>query len=310
LQEFQALLIKSGFVIDEHQRVSHPQGKRVVLVGDLIDKGYAVKEVIEFAYINRDVFYMVIGNHENFVYKALKGIFKKSDMPSQDIVNEYFSTYYLLSEPVEPKVPREPVQPDESTTDPSKFKQLMQRYEKAAKEYEKERVEYEILSEEYSKFSLLTEEEKHDRRELKEKFFAVCEAMKSFYVHKDFIVTHAPCESKYLGKISADGLRATRDFRYPKRESFPNFAEYMHQFDEHTKFVREDSDDFYPIHVFGHVMTKEMSRFKNKINIDTGCVAGGELTAIQIVKGRIFSDSVKAGEKVKTHNEQLHNFFY
>ena len=49
---------------------------------------------------------------------------------------------------------------------------------------------------------------------------------------------------------------------------------------------------------------------KNKIDIDTGCVAGGELTSIVVGKYRkIVTESVPAGEKLKGNKHELYNFF-
>ncbi len=245
--EFIVLLKKNGFAIDENLKVTHPDKKTVLLVGDIIDKGYAIKEVVELVYANLDTFFMTIGNHENFVYKTLSGILKKGSLPSQEVIDEYFNSIEIF---------------------------------------------------------------KNDE-DFKLKFFKIVESMKSFYVHKNFIVTHAPCEKKYLGKISSDALKATRDFRYPKRKDFESFSEFMHEFDERTQFLRTESNEFHPFHVFGHVMSKEMSRYKNKINVDTGCVSGGELTSIIIDEdSKISQESVAAGDKIKDNKKQLHNFFY
>ncbi len=244
-EELVLLLKKNGFVIDENLKVSHPTDKRVLFVGDLIDKGVDIKKVVEFVYANLDVFYLVIGNHEHLVYKKVSGTLKKGGLPSSEIVEEFFNSIDLF-------------QSDE---------------------------------------------------ELGRKFIAVAESMKNFYVHKNFIVTHAPCEKKYLGKISSKALKATRDFRYPKLRDYESFAEFMYEFDERTQFMRDESSDSHPIHVFGHVMSKELSRYKNKIDIDTACVAGGELTSIQIDSKRNISFETIASINNK-EEKQLHNFFY
>ena len=246
-EEFVALLQLNGFLVNEDFKVTHPEGKCVLLVGDLIDKGYAIKEVIELVYANLDTFYMVIGNHENLVYKKVSGALKKGSLPSSEVVEEFFNSIDLF-------------QNDEI---------------------------------------------------LKEKFFKVFESMKSFYVHKNFIVTHSPCEKKFLGKISPKALKAARDFRYPKKGDFEDFASFMIEFDERTLFLRNESSDFHPIHVFGHVMSKEMSGYKNKLDIDTGCVSGGELTSITIDKYlKISKKSVLAGDNIVDNKKQLYNFFY
>lgn len=244
--ELLSLLEKNGFIIDEQKKVSHPENKIAVFVGDLIDKGYGIKEVIEFVYLNLDVFFLVVGNHENLVYKSVSGVIKKNDMPVKENMDEFFSSYFLLQE-------------DE---------------------------------------------------ELKFKFIAIFEKMKNFYIHKDFVITHAPCEKKYLGKIDSVSLRKTRDFRYPKRRDYNMLFDFIIDFDERCEFVSSEANDYHPVHIFGHVMSKTASKFKNKIDIDTGCVAGGELTSVVVGKYRkIVTESVPAGDKLKGKGHELHNFF-
>ena len=143
--------------------------------------------------------------------------------------------------------------------------------------------------------------------ELKVKFMKVFESMKSFFVHNDFIVTHAPCEKKYLGKISNEALKMARGFRYPKERDYEDFAGFMCEFDEKTKFMRDDANELHPIHIFGHVMTKDISQYKNKINIDTGCVAGGSLSSIEIENNRKFS--TKFILSINKSDKRFYNFF-
>jgi hypothetical protein len=307
LEELKETIIQHGFVIGADMRVSHPAGKRIVLVGDLIDKGYAVAEVIDFVYANIDFFYMTIGNHENFVYKALKGLFDKSSFPSDEIVAEYFGTYLLLKDYVKPVEPVEPKIPVSSIEEPIGLAE-MQKYEKRMKDYVGQKKRYDILLSEFEQYNSLSEDEKKKRKETREKFFKIFESMKSFLVHKDFIVTHAPCEKKYLGKLSDAALKATRDFRYPKMADFKLYSEFFYEFDERVSFLKEEANDSHPIHVFGHVMASEVGKFKNKINIDTGCVAHGSLTSV-VIKNRkdITIHSVPAS--FKTHVAPLYKFF-
>lgn len=65
-------------------------GKLPVFAGDLIDKGPNVKEVIEWVDSNPCI--VVMGNHENFVYKYLKGIITEED----PVVLSYFDSIDLF----------------------------------------------------------------------------------------------------------------------------------------------------------------------------------------------------------------------
>ena len=69
---------------------------KLVLVGDWIDKGKRTKEIIEFLYENREHFYLVLGNHENFVDKYIRGEVQGVD---QELIHSYFeSTQVLLKD--------------------------------------------------------------------------------------------------------------------------------------------------------------------------------------------------------------------
>jgi len=290
LDEFKELLILNGFVIGEDMRVSHPEGKKVVLIGDLVDKGYDIIGVIEFAYANIGVFFMVLGNHESFVYRLLKKLASTKDS-TPELRKEYFETYELL---------KEYQKPDED--------KLYEKYIYSIEEKEIVSSKEDFLEEYYRENPVPTPQEIKRITEVREKFFAVVENMKSFFVHKDFIATHAPCESKHLGKINDASLKAARDFRYPKQSDFEDFSSFMYEFDLRTAYLRIEANDNYKFHIFGHVMTKEVSRFKNKICIDTGCVSGGKLSALTIKGKKITINHVENTGKTKKQKE-LFNFF-
>jgi len=194
------------------------KNKLILLLGDLIDKGYGVREVIEFIHNNLEWFKMVKGNHENFVYRYLKGDISTKDLPPQDVIDTYFDSIKLFES-------------DE---------------------------------------------------ELKNKFFEICELMKPFLKHDDFVVTHAPCDQKYLGKLGSVSERNQRTIVYPKSQDFDNPQEYLENKYNFFKFFREQASKSLPYHVFGHVSTKSLSKLHNKINLDTGAVSGGHLSSIII----------------------------
>lgn len=242
--EFVDLIQGEGFIIGEDMKVSHPNGRKILLVGDLIDKGRDIPKMIELAYANIGIFIMVIGNHESFVYKVFKGL-----MPGTSITDvmkkEFFQTLDILEE-------NEP---------------------------------------------------------LKEKFYAVVEAMKEFYIHRDFIVTHAPCDVKYLGKISSTALKSMRDLKYPKTRDYKSFGEFIYEFDEMIEFVKAQAREFHPLHIFGHIVTEEVSVFKNKIAIDTGCASGGELTGLYVLAPGHTAIVTEKSLTKKKDNQKFYKFF-
>ena len=227
--------------------------KRIILVGDVIDKGYNTAEVIEFIHNNMEMFYMVKGNHENFVYKFLKGLegneeigIKSKDLPPQDVIDTYFDSIELF---------------------------------------------------------------KSDE-ELKQKFYDICESMKPFLKSEHFIVTHAPCDQKYLGKLGATSERKQRTIVYPKRKDFDTPQEYLTAKSNFFSFFREQASRSLPFHLFGHVSTKGVAIKLNKINLDSGAVSGGHLSSIIINHfGRNLQRKVPAINS-KIIKKELNDFFF
>lgn len=245
--EFISLLGKHGFEISSNGRIFHIQdGKTIVLVGDIIDKGYDIVKVINLVYNNIDHIKMVLGNHENFVYKYLKGLIDEKTGPGKEVIDEYFNTIYILQE-------------DE---------------------------------------------------ELKNKFFKIVESCKGFFIHRDFIVTHAPCSTKYLGKLSGNALKAQRDYKYPKYTAEMSEEQYSEVLFKEFEFLRKEAVRNHPYHIFGHIMTMKSNGFFNKVNIDTGCVAGNKLTSVIVnPNGKLFFVDATSYDNEKLKKERLINFF-
>lgn len=123
-----------------------------------------------------------------------------------------------------------------------------------------------------------------NNEELKELFFGLYESMYTFAYNDKFIVTHAPCENKYLGKSDKKSLKAMNTYMYPKRASFTTEEEYLQAREDAFQFLIKDGEHNAPYHIFGHVMTKAIFWNKNKVGIDTGCVAGGMLASVIFMK--------------------------
>lgn len=66
-----------------------------ILAGDWIDKGKRTAETVEFLHRNRERFLFVKGNHENFVYKYLRGEIKGID---GELLDNYFDSIPVLQE--------------------------------------------------------------------------------------------------------------------------------------------------------------------------------------------------------------------
>lgn len=95
IHDLQGLLRSCGYRIEDGKlsATERVQDTDIILVGDWIDKGKATKATIDFLYDNREHFWFVLGNHENFVYKYLQGEVSGVD---QELVRTYFDSIQVL----------------------------------------------------------------------------------------------------------------------------------------------------------------------------------------------------------------------
>lgn len=95
VDELKALLVSCGFQIEGNQllETGKVSGAKILLVGDWIDKGNRTREIIDFLYENKDQFLFVLGNHENFVYKYLRGEIKGVE---EELLHAYFDSTEVL----------------------------------------------------------------------------------------------------------------------------------------------------------------------------------------------------------------------
>ena len=209
--EFIALLRMVGYDIVKNKIIHSPY--QLILIGDYVDKGPQVRQMVEFLYENKDSILLIIGNHENFNYKYLSGQLKPSDDNSKLITN-YFQSIRLFES-------------DE---------------------------------------------------ELKKKFFELFAMSYHSIGNVFFVLTHAPCKIKYLFNEDSKSQRHQRTIVYPKSD-IGEEDDILTIRDEFFTFLKEEEAvDF--THVFGHVMLSDIHNYKNRIGIDTGCVAGNKLTAM------------------------------
>lgn len=99
VDDLKGLLLDHGYKIEDGQLLATDKLKhtKLILVGDWIDKGKQTKEIVEFLHRNREHLYLVLGNHENFVDKYVKGEIHGVD---PELLHTYFdSTQVLLNDP-------------------------------------------------------------------------------------------------------------------------------------------------------------------------------------------------------------------
>lgn len=102
VEELKGLLLSHGFAWDGSRLVvtDKVRDTKVILAGDWIDKGKNTREIISFLAANQEHFLFVAGNHENFVYKYLRGEAKGVD---PDLLETFFDSIQVLAEDEELK---------------------------------------------------------------------------------------------------------------------------------------------------------------------------------------------------------------
>lgn len=97
--------------------------------------------------------------------------------------------------------------------------------------------------------------------------------------NENFILTHAPCLSRYLGKLDPVSVRKQQNLRFIKEDT-------KEAKEEELDFLVKEAEAIHPLHFFGHVATVEGIKKLNKIGIDTDCVGGNGLTVYEITGNR------------------------
>lgn len=97
VQEVKGLLLSYGYEICGNKLLPTEKVRdmKVILAGDWIDKGKQTREMIAFLYENQEHFCLITGNHENFVYKYLRGEVKGAD---PELMDSFFDSIRMLSE--------------------------------------------------------------------------------------------------------------------------------------------------------------------------------------------------------------------
>ena len=214
--ELQELLEQLGYEIhaEDEFRVSHPLGRKVVFLGDLVDRGPAVPNVLRLVMstVGTGSALCIPGNHDVKLLRKLKG-------------KDVRLTHGLAA---------------------------------SVEQLEKESAEF------------------------REKVAQFIDGLVSHYVLDDgkLVVAHAGLKESMQGRASG----AVRDFAL--------YGETTGETDEFGLPIRYDWAAEYrgkAMLVYGHTPVPEAEWLNNTINIDTGCVFGGKLTALRYPERELVS---------------------
>ncbi len=210
--ELVQLLKKLGYKIDDENRVSHLEGRKIIFVGDLVDRGPKSLEVLQLVMqgVESGVVLCVKGNHDDKLRRKLIG-------RNVIIANGLQETL--------------------------------------------DQLEHTLLREDISEF---------------------LNKLPSHYLLDNgrLAVAHAGLKEKYFGRDS------------PSIQRFCMYGATNGKFDEYGFPIRERWEHDYhgeALIVYGHTPIKDPRWINNTINIDTGCVFGGRLTALRYPEEELVS---------------------
>ena len=232
--ELEALMGKLGYVIEAGldvkegapYRVTHPEGRKLIFVGDLVDRGPKSPEVLRLVMdmCKSGIAFCVTGNHDDKLKRALQG---------RDV-----TVNHGLAESLE--------------------------------------------------------QMSHESGEFKRDVIAFLDKLISHYVFDGgrLAVSHAGLKEHYIGRGS------------PRIRCFAMYGETTGEIDEFGLPVRHNWAKDYrgkTMLVYGHTPVPEPEWLNHTLNIDTGCVFGGKLTAlryperdiVQVDAARVYAEPVR-----------------
>ncbi len=143
--------------------------------------------------------------------------------------------------------------------------------------------------------------------ELKEIFLEIFATMKGWVKmigtdKRSFIVTHAPCEIKFLEKM--DGKSLKKQYKCLSRSKNKELTN-----DQLTPYLKDEAVKNQPVHIFAHMGQSSVRTFKNKVCIDAGCVYGGKLVGYSVGFGKPFIQTVSKEGETTASNHFGNNLF-
>ncbi len=114
--------------------------------------------------------------------------------------------------------------------------------------------------------------------ELQKKFLDLLKLSYHWVETKEAIITHSPCQTKFLKKNSGEALRNQRNYRYRLEEK--------ETLEDKLWFVDREKNKSHKKHIWGHIALQRAFVNSSNIGIDTGAVYGNCLTAVYFDKGR------------------------
>jgi hypothetical protein len=102
-----------------------------------------------------------------------------------------------------------------------------------------------------------------------------------------FVVTHAPCSSRFIGKLDSKSLKA----QLVSDPSLMNIDRTSPEFIPAIRQLLAKGETPSVYHFFGHFACDRPFRWESNVGLDTGCIGGGKLTSVFVADGDIYFKS-------------------
>ena len=142
---------------------------------------------------------------------------------------------------------------------------------------------------------------------LKKKFLELYDVSYSWLQYRfnsnfSAILTHAPCEIKYLGKD--DNKSYSKMIKCSSRSKNKDL-----KLDDLLSYIHKEAEDNQNYHIFGHLSQPNIRKYKNRICIDTSAIYGDTLSCAIIKEDQLTFDSTPFQKKQKSATQEYNILF-
>jgi len=116
------------------------------------------------------------------------------------------------------------------------------------------------------------------------------------------ILTHAPCEVKYLGQNDDESY--AKMIKCASRSKNKGI-----KLDELLSYVYEEAEENQNYHIFGHLSQPNIRKYKNRVCIDTSVIYGDTLSCAIIKEDQLTFDSTPFQKKQKSATQEYNILF-
>lgn len=115
-----------------------------------------------------------------------------------------------------------------------------------------------------------------------------------WFMAPNFLVTHAPCPAKYVGKCDEKSEARMGYMPYPHPKDQFTLESFSSELEKCLSFMKDQSVFNWPFLISGHIHVDEVTKVGTQLMIDTGCAYGNKLSGVIIEGSKFRTIEVKA----------------